>query len=97
MAWRTANNLFQKALRARPSYRANKAQKPESPHEVRHHNPTRLIFGAGKLWRLDEVVCEYGNKAMIVRDLRATHPTLGKLRSIPYLEFQRNRQLPNRS
>ncbi len=30
------------------------------------HNPTRLIFGAGSLSRLGEVVAEYGKKALIV-------------------------------
>jgi len=30
------------------------------------HNPTRLIFGAGTLLRLGEVVSSYGKKALIV-------------------------------
>ncbi|MBG0778841.1 MAG: iron-containing alcohol dehydrogenase, partial [Desulfotignum balticum] len=30
------------------------------------YNPTRLIFGAGLLTRLGEVVFKYGKKALIV-------------------------------
>jgi len=30
------------------------------------HNPTRLVFGAGTLSRLGEIVSQYGKKALIV-------------------------------
>ncbi|HBT25280.1 MAG TPA: hypothetical protein DEA58_01105, partial [Pseudothermotoga sp.] len=31
-----------------------------------YYNPTRLIFGAGSLERLGEVVSKYGKKALLV-------------------------------
>ena len=34
--------------------------------EFEHHNPTRIIFGAGSLSRLGEVAVAYGKKALVV-------------------------------